>query len=434
MVGTVSYASPEQCLGRPTDVRSEIYSLACVVYEAFFGVPPFLGADHLELMQKQVLDVPSFSSAILRNPSQSLVELLSRGLKKNPGSRFDAVADFAEELKTCDLTESDSEHFTRAPSISAYNYKPTKTQPDRGLLYNLLLLSTFAIFGIAIAMGMFNGAHHQSQALHDQSSNGENTTAPRPDGNKDWHALMSEALTSFNAQDVGKARELLIRALEKCPNTTDQFAIWIKLAACNQAMAENKLALEQRRSAYRLFVENQSCKEQPDACGQLAKLFAESGDKSKARELWGTAATVSLREGKDLNFAIFMRKKAQVELSPLLSKQDAHSATESLLHSEKTEHQAKFEELALDYYAEALADEKLANAAENLKVHIDHLNEGIEACRLSLAYNLIRTPKVKYRQTYRLKSVSKITKALSNRLEAAMVESEKGAWHASANH
>ncbi|MGH9886779.1 MAG: protein kinase domain-containing protein, partial [bacterium] len=43
LVGSPSYSSPEQILGRPVDGRSDVYSFACTLYELVFGRPPFVG-------------------------------------------------------------------------------------------------------------------------------------------------------------------------------------------------------------------------------------------------------------------------------------------------------------------------------------------------------------------------------------------------------
>jgi serine/threonine-protein kinase len=45
LVGSPSYCSPEQILGRPLDGRSDVYSLGCALYEIVFGQPPFVADD-----------------------------------------------------------------------------------------------------------------------------------------------------------------------------------------------------------------------------------------------------------------------------------------------------------------------------------------------------------------------------------------------------
>src|ERR1051325_11150312 len=58
-VGTPTYMSPEQASGeRNVDVRSDIYSLACVVFEMLAGEPPFFGTSPRAVMMKHVTERP----------------------------------------------------------------------------------------------------------------------------------------------------------------------------------------------------------------------------------------------------------------------------------------------------------------------------------------------------------------------------------------
>src|SRR5436190_5108065 len=58
-LGTPEYMSPEQASGeRDVDARSDVYSLACVVYEMLAGVPPFRGDSIRSTMARQVTEAP----------------------------------------------------------------------------------------------------------------------------------------------------------------------------------------------------------------------------------------------------------------------------------------------------------------------------------------------------------------------------------------
>jgi serine/threonine-protein kinase len=97
-LGTPAYMSPEQATARRVDARSDVYSLACVVYEMLVGDPPFLGASPRAVMARHALDpVPSVRTARPEIPDH-LEAALRRGLAKIPGDRFASAGEFADAV------------------------------------------------------------------------------------------------------------------------------------------------------------------------------------------------------------------------------------------------------------------------------------------------------------------------------------------------
>jgi serine/threonine-protein kinase len=99
-VGTPEYMSPEQAsgevnLGNPSDV----YSLACVVYEMLTGAPPLVGAGARATMAKHVTERPRPVRALRPEVSAAVERALDKALAKDPLERFSSVADFTTALQ-----------------------------------------------------------------------------------------------------------------------------------------------------------------------------------------------------------------------------------------------------------------------------------------------------------------------------------------------
>ena len=98
-VGTPTYMSPEQAMGsKDVTPESDVYSLACMVYEMLAGQPPFTGPTAMALLARHSLDnVPSLK--IVRNTIPDAVEdAILRAMAKVPADRFHSATDFAAAL------------------------------------------------------------------------------------------------------------------------------------------------------------------------------------------------------------------------------------------------------------------------------------------------------------------------------------------------
>ena len=100
MVGTPHYMSPEQALSDPNlDGRSDIYSLACVIYEMVAGLPPYTGASLHAIISGHVAGKPpSFRTREFVVPP-ALERVLLTALAKDPGERFQSSGEFAAALE-----------------------------------------------------------------------------------------------------------------------------------------------------------------------------------------------------------------------------------------------------------------------------------------------------------------------------------------------
>jgi serine/threonine protein kinase/Flp pilus assembly protein TadD len=99
VVGTPLYMSPEQATSdERVDARSDIYSLACVLYEMLAGDPPFAGTSaHAVLARKVVERVPSLRTVRETVPRQ-LEDILFHALATSPADRFATAAGFSAAL------------------------------------------------------------------------------------------------------------------------------------------------------------------------------------------------------------------------------------------------------------------------------------------------------------------------------------------------
>jgi serine/threonine protein kinase/formylglycine-generating enzyme required for sulfatase activity len=98
VLGTPVYMSPEQLLGEELDPRSDIYSLAIIVYEMLTGRLPFEGDNPQAVMMKRIMSEPVRLRAIAPSLSESLEHAVMSGLARNRDARTPTVEAFAADL------------------------------------------------------------------------------------------------------------------------------------------------------------------------------------------------------------------------------------------------------------------------------------------------------------------------------------------------
>ena len=132
-VGTPLYMSPEQCRGGEGDERSDLYSLAIVLYEMLGGAPPFSGATEYDLIQAQIGAAPPPLVPRAIGVTPELESAIMTALAKKPEQRFPSVRAFSDAIGATAMRPDattvvrNATHLIEAPQNEAEDNKsPTR--------------------------------------------------------------------------------------------------------------------------------------------------------------------------------------------------------------------------------------------------------------------------------------------------------------------
>jgi TolB-like protein/tetratricopeptide (TPR) repeat protein len=144
VLGTASYMSPEQAEGKPTDSRSDIFSLGIILYEMATGQRPFQGETTISTISSILKDTPVSVTEINHSLPNHLGRVIHRCLAKEPDRRYQSALDVKNEM------EGLKEESSGVGAISA---------PDRGAkrsgLPRPLLFGAGALAGLAVVLGLW---------------------------------------------------------------------------------------------------------------------------------------------------------------------------------------------------------------------------------------------------------------------------------------
>ncbi|MGH7529232.1 MAG: protein kinase domain-containing protein, partial [Gemmatimonadales bacterium] len=99
-VGTPAYMSPEQAMGgSAVDARTDIYSLAAVLYEMLAGAPPYGGPTPQAILARKVIEPVPGLRVVRETVPPEIERVIIRGLAKAPADRYATASDFAAALE-----------------------------------------------------------------------------------------------------------------------------------------------------------------------------------------------------------------------------------------------------------------------------------------------------------------------------------------------
>jgi tetratricopeptide (TPR) repeat protein len=99
-MGTVSYMSPEQALGKELGTESDVFSLGVVLYELVAGTPPFPGEQEAAILYQVVHEPPAPLATHRSDVPETLEHVVDRALHKEAGERYRDASELGEALET----------------------------------------------------------------------------------------------------------------------------------------------------------------------------------------------------------------------------------------------------------------------------------------------------------------------------------------------
>lgn len=178
-VGTVLYISPEVVDGKPSDERSDLYALGCLLFECLTGRPPFCGETAHQTMMMHSQIAPGEINRKGQPLSSFMDNLVHKLLEKNPNNRFQSAQELRTEIEShlaskIEAEMNAAETTSEIPTQSDFNFnhlrKSSRELPDKYSVNKVenkhakilaIILIVVLIAAAAIAFGDIYAKRHQ---------------------------------------------------------------------------------------------------------------------------------------------------------------------------------------------------------------------------------------------------------------------------------
>ena len=179
--GSPLYMSPEQCMGRPLDVRSDIYSFGCVMYETLTGRPPITGENAYDTMNLHCSKTPAPFKTV--NPDlkidPSIEALVFRCLEKEPDNRYQSIT---EVLADMPVHQPDSGSL----QVKAVQHPSRQRRETKILRFSFWGMFLF-IFSVFLYMSLDNGPDGDHGTVLEKTIWNSQTTMAQTFMNFHWY-------------------------------------------------------------------------------------------------------------------------------------------------------------------------------------------------------------------------------------------------------
>ncbi|TMM35406.1 MAG: serine/threonine protein kinase [Actinobacteria bacterium] len=243
-VGTLEYSAPEQIEGGAVDARTDVYALACVLYECLAGAPPFHRPTEVAVLNAHLhAEPPKLTQAVPELP-EALEQVIEKALSKSPLDRYGSCGELVAAA--------------RATAAERRVHR-------RRLAVSLALLALAAALGAAVALGV--------RALAFGGGPAAVTVAAPPAKprlelsglllrSKDGRTLNDIAYALITAKQYSRALPFAGKAVKKAPvgTLTHGYAnfnlgfVLLKLGRCGESLPFLRRALKTEPSSLRPLI------------------------------------------------------------------------------------------------------------------------------------------------------------------------------------
>jgi serine/threonine-protein kinase len=136
ILGTVAYMSPEQAKGEKVDLRTDIWSLGCVLYEILSRERPFQTHQDQATIYSILHEEPTPIAVLKKDVPVDLQMIIHKCLRKNFHERYQNMGELLEELHSVELKFGTSQPLMKfseketAPSIAVMPFVNMSADPE----------------------------------------------------------------------------------------------------------------------------------------------------------------------------------------------------------------------------------------------------------------------------------------------------------------
>lgn len=204
IVGSPLYMSPEQARGMSADVRSDLYSLGCLIYEAISGAPVAAGDNPLEVLFNKLNTVPVPLRQKCAHIPEELERIVAKLLEWDADARYQSAAELLADLQAMD---NGAGLGTRQRNGLSFPEGAIGKKPKATTVRSMTLVAVAALLGITATLGTIFALHKEAPPSVVPTANTGTGIYSRTDEflKYNWQRLLTQTALSFAHSDITDA-------------------------------------------------------------------------------------------------------------------------------------------------------------------------------------------------------------------------------------